>query len=78
MLGIALLALVLLKVKGRLLKRWFIWHCAPKSNAVYTAWKQAQMDAINSPDYDVPNHLRNAPTSLMKDMGYGARLSLCS
>lgn len=46
--------------------------CAPKSNAVYTAWKQAQMDAINSPDYDVPNHLRNAPTSLMKDMGYGA------
>nr|WP_155672157.1 replication-associated recombination protein A [Aliivibrio fischeri] len=46
--------------------------CAPKSNAVYTAWKQAQMDAINSPDYEVPNHLRNAPTSLMKDMGYGS------
>ncbi len=46
--------------------------CAPKSNAVYTAWKQAMSDAQNSPDYEVPVHLRNAPTSLMKDLGYGA------
>ncbi len=46
--------------------------CAPKSNAVYTAWKQAMSDAQNSPDFDVPVHLRNAPTSLMKDLGYGA------
>ncbi|MDN2483634.1 replication-associated recombination protein A [Vibrio agarivorans] len=46
--------------------------CAPKSNAVYTAWKQAQDDARNLPEYEVPHHLRNAPTSLMKDMGYGA------
>ena len=46
--------------------------CAPKSNAVYTAWKQALGDAHNQPDYDVPHHLRNAPTSLMKDLGYGA------
>ncbi len=46
--------------------------CAPKSNAVYTAWKQALTDAQQRPDYDVPHHLRNAPTNLMKDLGYGA------
>ncbi len=46
--------------------------CAPKSNAVYTAWKQALADAQNQPEYEVPYHLRNAPTGLMKDMGYGA------
>ncbi|WP_286036666.1 replication-associated recombination protein A [Vibrio sp. SCSIO 43135] len=46
--------------------------CAPKSNAVYTAWKQALRDAHNQPEYEVPHHLRNAPTNLMKDMGYGA------
>ncbi|HHY0469366.1 replication-associated recombination protein A [Vibrio parahaemolyticus] len=46
--------------------------CAPKSNAVYVAWKQALTDAHNLPEYEVPHHLRNAPTSLMKDMGYGA------
>ncbi|MFA0438530.1 recombination factor protein RarA [Vibrio sp. 10N.286.49.C2] len=45
--------------------------CAPKSNAVYTAWKQALTDAHQLPEYEVPYHLRNAPTSLMKDMGYG-------
>jgi len=44
--------------------------CAPKSNAVYTAWKQALSDAQNQPDYEVPPHLRNAPTGLMKDLGY--------
>ncbi|MBA5761879.1 replication-associated recombination protein A [Vibrio sp. 404] len=46
--------------------------CAPKSNAVYTAWKQALTDAHNLPEYEVPHHLRNAPTHLMKDLGYGA------
>ncbi|ANW23485.1 recombination factor protein RarA [Vibrio coralliilyticus] len=46
--------------------------CAPKSNAVYTAWKHALRDAHNQPEYEVPPHLRNAPTSLMKDLGYGA------
>ncbi|UJF19893.1 replication-associated recombination protein A [Vibrio sp. SS-MA-C1-2] len=46
--------------------------CAPKSNAVYSAWKQALTDAQNHPDYDVPIHLRNAPTTLMQEMGYGA------
>ncbi|KEA52483.1 recombination factor protein RarA [Mangrovibacter sp. MFB070] len=45
--------------------------CAPKSNAVYTAFKAAMHDAREQPDYDVPVHLRNAPTRLMKDMGYG-------
>ncbi len=45
--------------------------CAPKSNAVYTAFKAAMADARERPDYDVPVHLRNAPTRLMKEMGYG-------
>lgn len=46
--------------------------CAPKSNAVYSAFKSAMRDARESPDYDVPEHLRNAPTKLMKEMGLGA------
>ncbi|QDY41507.1 replication-associated recombination protein A [Candidatus Pantoea soli] len=45
--------------------------CAPKSNAVYTAFKAAMRDAREQPDYDVPEHLRNAPTKLMKEMGLG-------
>ena len=47
--------------------------CAPKSNAVYLAFSQAMKDATSKPDYDVPEHLRNAPTSLMKNLGYGAQ-----
>lgn len=46
--------------------------CAPKSNAVYTAFKAAMRDAKEQADYDVPEHLRNAPTKLMKEMGLGA------
>ncbi|MGL5006541.1 MAG: replication-associated recombination protein A [Plesiomonas sp.] len=46
--------------------------CAPKSNAVYTAFNAALADAKNHPDYDVPDHLRNAPTTMMKQMGLGA------
>lgn len=46
--------------------------CAPKSNAVYTAFKAAVQDAQQQADYDVPEHLRNAPTKLMKEMGLGA------
>lgn len=42
-----------------------------KSNAVYMAYKQAMMDAKSSASLDVPEHLRNAPTQLMKDLGYG-------
>ncbi len=45
--------------------------CAPKSNAVYVAWKAALGDAKQLPDYEVPAHLRNAPTMLMKELGYG-------
>lgn len=46
--------------------------CAPKSNAVYAAFKAAMQDARDKPDFDVPEHLRNAPTKLMKEMGLGA------
>ncbi|WP_101774770.1 replication-associated recombination protein A [Pasteurella oralis] len=45
---------------------------APKSNAVYSAFKQAKKQVQELPDYDVPEHLRNAPTNLMKELGYGA------
>lgn len=45
---------------------------APKSNAVYTAFKSAMHDAKHSGSLAVPEHLRNAPTSLMKNLGYGA------
>jgi len=46
--------------------------CAPKSNAVYTAAKAAQDDARKFGSLEVPLHLRNAPTRLMKELGYGA------
>ncbi|MFZ2314059.1 MAG: replication-associated recombination protein A [Gammaproteobacteria bacterium] len=45
--------------------------CAPKSNAVYNAFNQAMRDARESGSLEVPIHLRNAPTKLMKDLGYG-------
>ena len=45
--------------------------CAPKSNAVYTASKAAMQDAREYGSLDVPMHLRNAPTRLMQDLGYG-------
>lgn len=45
--------------------------CAAKSNAVYMAYKAALVDAKNSSSLEVPEHLRNAPTSFMKDLGYG-------
>ncbi len=45
--------------------------CAAKSNAVYTAWKQALADARDSGSLEVPMHIRNAPTGLMKELGYG-------
>ena len=45
---------------------------APKSNAVYTAYNQAMDTVKATPDYEVPMHVRNAPTSLMKDLDYGA------
>jgi putative ATPase len=45
--------------------------CAAKSNAVYTAAKLARKDAQASGSLEVPMHLRNAPTRLMKELGYG-------
>ena len=45
--------------------------CAAKSNAVYTAFKSAMKDAREQGSLDVPVHLRNAPTRLMKELGYG-------
>ncbi len=45
--------------------------CAPKSNAVYVAYKAAMSDAKNSGSLDVPVHLKNAPTKLMKSLGHG-------
>jgi len=43
---------------------------APKSNAVYTAWNAARAYVRSHPSQEVPMHLRNAPTQLMKDLGY--------
>ncbi|SET25637.1 MULTISPECIES: replication-associated recombination protein A [Marinobacter] len=44
---------------------------APKSNAVYNAYNRCMADIRQDPDYQVPVHIRNAPTALMKDLGYG-------
>ncbi len=43
---------------------------APKSNAVYMAYNHAADDALNTLTQAVPLHLRNAPTKLMKELGY--------
>ncbi|NQD37836.1 replication-associated recombination protein A [Permianibacter sp. IMCC34836] len=45
--------------------------CAAKSNAVYMAYNTARDDVSNDTSRDVPVHLRNAPTKLMKELGYG-------
>jgi len=45
--------------------------CAEKSNAVYAAYDLAAADVRRLPEYQVPLHIRNAPTGLMKDLGYG-------
>ncbi|MCK9533895.1 MAG: replication-associated recombination protein A [Pseudomonas sp.] len=44
--------------------------CAPKSNAVYKAYNAARQDAKEFGSLEVPLHLRNAPTQLMKQLGY--------
>ena len=44
---------------------------APKSNALYTAYGRVQKDVETTRNDLVPLHLRNAPTGLMKDLGYG-------
>ena len=45
--------------------------CAPKSNAAYVAYGQAMKHAEEKGSLPVPLHIRNAPTSLMKNLGYG-------
>ncbi|HZD04034.1 MAG TPA: replication-associated recombination protein A, partial [Longimicrobiales bacterium] len=45
---------------------------APKSNRLYRAWGEAGAAARDTPAAPVPLHIRNAPTGLMKDLGYGA------
>jgi putative ATPase len=45
--------------------------CAAKSNAVYVAFGEAMEDAKNLGSLEVPLHIRNAPTRLMKEIGYG-------
>lgn len=44
---------------------------APKSNALYTAYGSVREDIKNLPNEPVPLHIRNAPTKLMKELGYG-------
>jgi len=44
---------------------------APKSNAVYKAFNDCRRQLKDNPDYEVPMHLRNAPTTLMKEQGMG-------
>lgn len=46
---------------------------APKSNAVYVAWNAALAHVRQEQSRPVPEHLRNAPTKLMKQLGYGRR-----
>ncbi|MEW6168596.1 MAG: replication-associated recombination protein A [Pseudomonadota bacterium] len=46
--------------------------CAPKSNAAYAAYNAARKLVEDTGSLEVPMHLRNAPTRLMKDLGYGA------
>jgi putative ATPase len=45
--------------------------CAPKSNAVYVAWGEARADVEQFGTLEVPLRFRNAPTRLMKELGYG-------
>jgi putative ATPase len=45
--------------------------CVPKSNAAYVAMGEAMADVEKFGTLDVPLHLRNAPTRLMKGLGYG-------
>lgn len=45
---------------------------SPKSNSVYVAFDAAKADVKNTRNDPVPIHLRNAPTKLMKELGYGA------
>ena len=47
--------------------------CAPKSNAVYVAYNEVMAEIKAQGSVEVPIHLRNAPTKLMKQLGYGKK-----
>lgn len=59
--------------EGELALAHAVVHCAtaPKSNAVYTAWKAAQVLAKQTGSVAPPKHILNAPTKMMKSLGYG-------
>ncbi|MDP2983641.1 MAG: replication-associated recombination protein A [Candidatus Latescibacter sp.] len=59
--------------EGELAIAQAIVYCAtaPKSNAVYTAYSEARHDARQFGELPVPFHIRNAPTPLMRELGYG-------
>lgn len=59
--------------EGELAIAQAIVYCAvaPKSNAMYVAYKRARGDAKKHGTLPVPLHIRNAPTRLMKELGYG-------
>ena len=60
--------------EGELAIAQAIVYCAtaPKSNSMYTAYSNARKDSRKYGELPVPLHIRNAPTRLMKDIGYGA------
>jgi putative ATPase len=60
--------------EGELALAQAVVYCAvaAKSNALYSAFNAAMADVQSLPSYEVPLHLRNAPTQLMKDLNYGA------
>lgn len=59
--------------EGELALAHAVVHCAtaPKSNAVYTAWKAARALAKQTGSVAPPKHILNAPTKMMKSLGYG-------
>jgi putative ATPase len=59
--------------EGELAIAQAIVYCAtaPKSNSIYTAYSEARHDARKFGELPVPLHIRNAPTSLMRELGYG-------
>ena len=60
--------------EGELALAQLVLHLAtaPKSNAAYVAWKEAQRAARETGSLMPPAHILNAPTALMRDLGYGA------
>ena len=56
---------------AKFLKTWFYLATAPKSNGVYRALSAAKRAAGDTGSLAPPKHILNAPTNLMKDLGYG-------